>query len=375
MKYNFSEKILGANFREDIVTQVRLLINAGTSFSVLSMPFIGVSVFFRYLATTNLAYFAYLDVQSLQKRKKEELFLLLYKELGGKNKDVAVLNAFEVCKRQLCNLLKAKKRIVILLVRIEYLKEEFSNGLFENLKSLEELGKGQIVFVIALNKPLYEINEIATYESNPSFLSKVVYFSPYPLVDLQKILLLIPPGLRFSAKDIRDIMVLCGGHPNLLQLLLKTDNIQNPLEDPYIRLHLKGIYEAYNQQQKNQMRKLASGRSVRTLDPYLLKIGIIEKEGSEYKLFSPLFRDYLTSYVQIKLAKKERKLFYLLKKRLGKFVEKDEIFNSLWEKDSPHSTDWALNALIYRLRKNPTFMNNRYVIENEKGQGYRLIKG
>jgi hypothetical protein len=30
--------------------------------------------------------------------------------------------------------------------------------------------------------------------------------------------------------------------------------------------------------------------------------------------------------------------------------------------------------LIYRLRKNPTFVNNGYSIENYKGLGYRMLK-
>jgi L-methionine (R)-S-oxide reductase len=77
---------------------------------------------------------------------------------------------------------------------------------------------------------------------------------------------------------------------------------------------------------------------------------------------------------QLKLPQKEGKLFSLLQKELGKTVPKDIIFKEIWKDTPDEATDWALNSLIYRLRKNTTFHKSGYIIENNKDIGYSLIK-
>lgn len=46
----------------------------------------------------------------------------------------------------------------------------------------------------------------------------------------------------------------------------------------------------------------------------------------------------------------------------------------VWKDDQGKATDWALNALIYRIRKNPGFASSGYVIENHKKEGFVLYK-
>lgn len=374
MKYKFSENILGPNFREDVLDQIRILINTGSSFNIIGMPFVGISPFFRYLATTELAYFAYMDVHALFHRKKEDLFLSLYRELGGL--DVVSKNdAFEACKELIKKLLQSEKKIMIMINRIDYLdRDEYKGGIFSNLKSLEDIGKGRIIFAVASSKPLYEIDELAVSDSNLAFFSKIVYFPPYSGKDLDKLLLVSPVALKPNASDIKNALYLSGGHATLLQVLIKTEFLDKPFLDPFIKLHLKVIYESCNSRQRNILYKLAIGKKIENIDGFLLKIGIVSEVAQQYKLFSPLFREYLVSYVKLKLSKNERKLFTILKKNLGKTISKEKLFQTLWGNNPDHGTDWALNSLIYRLRKNPTLINNKYIIENEKDIGYRMIK-
>ena len=70
-----------------------------------------------------------------------------------------------------------------------------------------------------------------------------------------------------------------------------------------------------------------------------------------------------------------KKLFILFKKYLGRTISKDIIVEGIWGKDSEAATDWALNSLIYRLRKNQTFINQGYIIENDKKIGYKMTRG
>ncbi len=75
-----------------------------------------------------------------------------------------------------------------------------------------------------------------------------------------------------------------------------------------------------------------------------------------------------------KLPVKEAKLFKLLRQNAGKVVSKDEIFSEVWPEGDNGATDWALDALIYRLRKHPFMQSHHYIIESHKKVGYTLIQ-
>jgi DNA-binding response OmpR family regulator len=103
--------------------------------------------------------------------------------------------------------------------------------------------------------------------------------------------------------------------------------------------------------------------------------------GVEFKLFTPLLAEYIKTNLPVKLPAKEAKLFKLLRKNIGKVTSKDEIFTEVWGEEnidatgkSDLPTDWALDALIYRLRKHPFITSHGYIIESHKKVGYTLIQ-
>ena len=86
---------------------------------------------------------------------------------------------------------------------------------------------------------------------------------------------------------------------------------------------------------------------------------------------------FIQGNIPLRLPVKEARLFKKLKQHLGQVVSKEAIFNLLWPEDSQDydkASEWALNSLIYRLRKNPYFIQSGYVIENHKKEGFVLIK-
>ena len=87
------------------------------------------------------------------------------------------------------------------------------------------------------------------------------------------------------------------------------------------------------------------------MEPFFLQ-NAISSLCSSQKLFSPLLAQYIKQNSSFKLPVKEYKLFNVLKKNIGKIVTKDEIFQHVWGEDYTEASDWALNSLIYRLRKN-----------------------
>ena len=374
MNYSFSEKSLGVDFCQDIINSIKIASNKGSSLALVGMPLVGNITFCRFLATTGIAYFAYVDTQSLKNKTRNDLFISLYNELEGNNLKKALLNPFEECKNRIRQLVKSHKNIIIIITRIDYMKEELDKGLLANLKSIMDIHVGKITFIVTANQPLNKISSTALYH-NPSFLSDNIYFQPFQENDFKKLLSFLPGAKNTNKKELVTIQILSGGHICLMWQLLKTEYLDSPMDDDIIQLHLKTIYDAYSTLQKTQLRKIASGRKIKNVDPFLLKIGLVKELGEEkYELFTPLLRDYILTYAHTKLTRKERKLFYLLKKRLDKLVTKDEIFEEVWGDDPDLGSDWALNSLIYRLRKNPTFVSKGYVIENEKDEGYKMIK-
>jgi len=145
-------------------------------------------------------------------------------------------------------------------------------------------------------------------------------------------------------------------------ILKKSDSLDTQLKD---------ILDTLSYKQKAQLKKIAIEKDPGTLDGYLLEMGLINKNG---KIFCPDLEEFILAKTYTKLPVKEARLFSILKENLGRVVEKDKIFEAVWGKDSEEASDWALNALIYRLKRNSAFHNKGFIIENHKKVGYQLIK-
>lgn len=121
------------------------------------------------------------------------------------------------------------------------------------------------------------------------------------------------------------------------------------------------------------------GKTVSDPDEYLLGVGYIKTINYKlstinYSLFSPVLEEFIKTNLPKKLPVKERLLFKLLQNNMGKVVSKDEIFKTVWPDNEAGATDWALDALIYRLRKHPFMKAHGYLIESQKKVGYTLIQ-
>src|SRR3990167_9341979 len=139
--------------------------------------------------------------------------------------------------------------------------------------------------------------------------------------------------------------------------------------DQFVKQQMKSLMGYLDYQQSKQVQKIALGKNVDEVDEYLLGVGMVKTVGSSYQLFTPLLAQYIKENMPIKLPAKEAKLFKLLKNNMGKVVSKDEIFSTVWP-NSEDATDWALDALIYRLRKHPFMLSHGYIIESNKKVGY-----
>lgn len=361
MKPVFKEAELGPDFAQDKLKEFKNLIEAGVSFVAMSMPGVGASYFLKYLASQDFAYFIYVDFYALPTLSRHEFYRMFLKDLGGKPGPKTDEQVFLESKEILKTLLRKHNKIVIIFSRFDQLKNDFDANFLSNLQSLTTIQPGKIVLIFTSIKPLEEICPDAITGGNLTFYSKILYFKPYSKEDFKKL---------FKLEPVDKLIELSGGHNQLLQILLNSQKQQNLLLDRFVKMQLKELVDYLDYAQRKQIQKIALGKKIEEVDEYLSGVGMVKN----FKLFTPLLSEYIKQNMPVKLPVKEKILFNLLRKNMGRTVSKDEIFTEVWGENQENASDWALDALIYRLRKHPFIQANSYVIESHKKVGYTLIQ-
>ncbi len=374
-RYNFPEAKLGPDFAQDKLKEFKQLIDASLSFVVLSMPGVGVSYFLKYLAMQTFAHFIHVDLYLLPTLSQYEFYKLLLTEVGGSPKSKTDEQMLGEIKKKIRQLADSEKRgkIVIIFSRFDQLSKHFDWNFFSNIQSLTTISPGKIVLIFTSTRPLHDITPDALSGGNLNFYSEELYFKPYNKTDLENLIKIEP--IRPVPKPILErLLDLSSGHNQLLRILLSSQKQQNLLLDQFVKLQMKEFVDYLDYHQRKQVQKIALGKKIEEPDEYLLGVGMVKKIGSEYQLFTPLLSEYIKTNLPVKLPVKESKLFKLLRQNMGRTVIKDEIFATVWGDHEEGATDWALDALIYRLRKHPFMKANNFVIESHKKVGYTLIQ-
>ncbi|MDD5416266.1 MAG: helix-turn-helix domain-containing protein [Candidatus Daviesbacteria bacterium] len=373
-RYNFKEAELGPNFAQDKLKEFKSLIDAGLSFVVLSMPGVGVSYFLKYLAAMqNFAHFIHVDLYNLPTLSQHEFYKLLLSELGGKPGSKTDDQLLLEVKKAIAALAQKKERVVIIFSRFDQLKSQFDWNFLSNIQSLSTVVPDKVVLIFTSVKPMPEIIPAeALAGGNLNFYSEILYFKPYSKDDLKKLLEIEPPRPGLGKPTLEKLLELSGGHNQLLHILLSSQKKQFLL-DQFVKMQMKEFMDYLNYHQKKTLQKITQGKTVTDIDEYLLGVGMINK----LQFFTPLLSEYIKTNLPVKLPVKEAKLFKLLWQNMGKTVTKDEIFREVWspsDAGSEETTDWALDALIYRLRNHPFMKTHGYIIESHKKVGYTLIQ-
>lgn len=369
---NFQESKLGTDFAKEKLADFKKLIEASTSFTTMSMPGVGASYFLKYLSCQLFAHFIHVDLYNLPSLTQHEFYRMFLTDLGGKPGSKTDEQVFIDTKEILRKLASKNEKIVIIFSRFDQLKKELDANFLSNLQALTTIAPGKIVLIFTAIKPLYELAPEAVSGGNLTFYSKVLYFKPYSKEDLKKLFIMEGHTLKFHP-NLEELIAVSGGHNQLLHIFLNSQKQNNLLLDKFVTLQLKDLYNYLDYAQRKQIQKIALGKKMEDVDEYLLGVGMVKQKGASFKLFTPLLEEYIKQNLPIKLPVKEKALFNLLKINLGKVVSKDEIFASIWQ-GSEETTDWALDALIYRLRKHPFIKSQGYIIESHKKVGYTLIQ-
>lgn len=358
----------------DEIEKAKKLIDLQTSFSVISFPGVGISLFLKQLVSQYSKNYFYIDVFGLPNLTNIELFGALLKRIGGK---VVSKNENEIitsCKNRLEVLLETEEKIVICIGGFDQLKAQFNQEFFQKLRALRNINREKIIFIFGICKRIETLVSEKIMDTDLEMFSQALYLKPYSKKDLIYLLSIYGPKVDINEDEFEKIINLSGGQFQLLQLLLRLERLNDPLHDPFIKLSLQNIYQHLNYQQKKILQKVALEGLYNNHDEYLIRVGLVQKVGSKYQLFSSLFTEFVKTQHHQKLPTKEAKLFKLLKENLGEVVSRDLIFKKIWEDEFDNTTDWALDSLIYRLRRHTFFVTKGFIIESYKKQGYMLIK-
>lgn len=360
-------------FASQQVADITQRVESAATTSVLGIPGAGITLFLKHLANQPLGFSVYLDVFSLPNFKTIEFYKVLAGKLGGKSVSEDIEDLVSVCRNQLESLVKQNKKVVIYIAGFDQLQPEFSARFFHFLRSIRNVDPSRVVLVFGICRRLDTLLPPNLINTDLSLFSSIYYLKPYNNKDMKYLLTTYGPNTEISDGELEKFIILSGGHFQFLQLLLGSEKRNNPIQDPFIQLAFKNIYTPLTAPQKAIVRKVAVDGAYPKTDDYLTNTGIIQKMGSKYKLFSPLFADCVKTFSTSKLPVKERRLFSILKKNENRVVPKREIYDAVWRGEEL-GTEWALNALVYRLRKHLAFTAQHYAIENHKKLGYTLTK-
>lgn len=374
MNRQFQESKLNSTFSSVLTQKIKGLIESSVSFTLSGMSGVGGSFFLRFLSLQPFANFVYIDTYQLAEVNRLNYYQLILKELGETKNYLTEQEVMERCRERISELIESPKKLVLILNRFDQLTEQYSNQLFADLISLRNVSPEKVVFIFTSKRPFSEMLFDNITGDKINLFATTVYIKPYSAADIKQLLSLLGNSSWHSQESIDKAISLSGGHIQLLQLLLKSEQLVPPFMDQFVIYQLRELYSFLNYNQKKIVKKIAQGKQFGEMDPYLINIGMVNKIDEEYQLFSPLLRHFLIQENSIRMTDKERKLFRLLKQHLGKIVLKEQIFEYVWGENLEEASDWALTSLIYRLRKHSQVASQNYIIESHKKIGYLMIK-
>lgn len=379
MDHNLNESQLPTDFSLKKIGEAERLIRSGTSFTVVGMASMGISSYLKYLACQDFGTMLHIDINQLPEMTVEQFWKLVARQLGISNLNQETASLIVECQAKTKQLLSQTNKVVFIFNRFDRLANLFSVEIFANLRVIRDLDRQKIVMVFSANQPIPSQAEPSIMSGNLNLFSQLLHLTPYSQLDLRALVELYSPELLLRQNTDQALRI-SSGHYLLAQILLKSDHVTgNPLLDPNVKMVLAEIMRPLTPQQQSQLRMLAKGHTVPEIDPFLVDIGLVfQTTSAEWKFFTPLLQLYLATetktYTKHRLPMREKKLYNLLKSKTGQIIAKETIFSQVWGDEDPDATDWALNALIYRLRRHPVFKGKGFEIESIKKQGYRLTR-
>jgi hypothetical protein len=343
-----------------------LLVNVrnNTPTTLISMPGIGIKGFIDELVVSDSAFkWVVIDSNQIAGISSYELIHIIAKEIDPK------LSTGNDLLEYALNPLSPK--VCVVVMRIDRIAEDVGDEFFLYMRSLFDQSS-KISLVFTANQALYEIMP-ATAKNTLILFGAQLYL---PIFDESIIRHLMEQyKFHYTPEQYR----LAGGHHHLLRIisLLDIHSVERAAIDRAVQIICRDLTTSLKTAEQNSLYAIATGgktRDKRALE-YLLALGWIRPVGDEgWEIFSPIVTHFvLSNKKHAVMPVQEKKLFQQLYMNKGRVVTKQAIIENVWGPNSyGEISDWALNALVYRLRKHPKIVHGGYVITSHKKQGYSL---
>lgn len=365
MNYDFDG--FTKDFCKDSTKECLGLIDKATSFNLVAMSGVGITFFAQYLETRSKDSFVFINTYEMPEFNKDNFYEQLYTKLGGELKTGTEPKIEEIkCLLDL-KVRSSKHKLVLVINRLDRLDKILDQNFFDILRFFKDVDRSKIVMIFVSSRPI--VDQYSTKIKDLfNLASKTVYFKPFSSKDLRQVL-----KVDGSSSVEEAAVALCGGHHNLYNVLSRCQSLDNPLSDSMVELLIKDLCASLPRKMIEELKMITKKGTV-PKDDYLINMGYVLKVKGNFKTFSPLLSEYLTTEeAKSNLPYKEARLFNLLRVHLGKPVTKNQIFDTIWQNEDGIASEWALNSLVYRLRNHPAFDTKRYIIKSYKKVGYTLL--
>jgi hypothetical protein len=359
----YTDQQFSRNFCKDLIAQCLGLLPNSRAINLVAVPGTGVTFFVRHLANLSPAEFISINSYEMHEFTKAALYNQLARKLGleATTADQLDLQAIgEALKKRAGN-----GQVVLVFNRFDRLGPILDQALYENLHFLSDVTDNRLIMLFVTAVPFIELAGTGL-QGLLRLIDQEIFFAGYSISDLNEIM-----ATSGNASIEPAALKLSGGHHALLQILMRCQNLDNALADPMVELLIKDMYIGLSPKRRKMLEAVAAGRR-KQIDPYLISVGYIRLDKDKRSVFTSLLAEYALRQNQAHLPVRERRLWHVLKRNVGRVVSKQEIFDAVWRDSDGIATDWALNALVYRLRRHPSFDSQRYTVESHKKQGYIL---
>lgn len=339
-----------------------------------------------------------LDFNPKVKKYIEGLFLD-----GIQSKDLFLL--IENIKKALNRIISEGAYPTIFFIRFDRITEAASAEFFANLEGIKSATHNKLSYVFTTSRGLNSISPKVFSHTSLSLAEAEIFLKPASDQDLRTICdaYIKRFGLRISEELENELIRLTGGYVQYLQLaLIALNEPENSINkarelfefligDERIHLQSEELWDGLNEEEKQIMIKVFKGEALGDKElkqgKYLLESGFLVKDKAGYKIFSPLFENFLSGKPsapvkeekteginnKLELSKKEHLLFLYLKDNLGEICEREAIIEAVWpEEEALGVSDWAIDRLVARLRKKIK-QEGEFEIVTVKTRGFKLV--
>jgi len=320
-----------------------------------------------------------------------------------------------------------EQKVVFLFDEVDGPVEGIDGRVFLNLRALHDRHRDGLTYISATNRRLDQIRQDPDVaEFIELFERNTFYISMFNEQDIRELATRygMEEGITFSEEDLTYIRLWTGGHPALLEMILRIlglltgrpmraasqDSIIHRratevlVQDLNVLGECRKIWNDLVEGEQEALLAVAAGNENihgTDLDSVIAK-HLVVLSGAEYKVFSRSFAHYIgrqkisrhpgpqafrvdpeSGDVWVNgekiptLTNLEYRLLLLLYGRIGKIVTKYEVVEAVWGEDYIDDVDDArIEKLISRLRqKIESDPANPKHLQTIRGRGYRLAEG